>query len=406
VAWPDTWLVRTFVHDHRNVTDQKVRYGYARLEAWVSILLNLLLGTLKLVLGLLSGNIALTADAAHTYGDMASSVVLMASMRIAAQPPDEKHPHGHGRAEVIGTLALAALLIITAVEFAHPAIDRLLGLHPLPQKITKTMGWGMIPVLIVFWAVKEWMARFSSRLGERISSEALIGDAQHHRSDALATLLVVFSFVGTEMGYPRLDGLFGLGVVGFIGWAGLQLARKTVNRLMGEAPSEDLVTGIVSAAASIRGVRGVHGVDVHDYGSQRVTSLHVDVAPEMSAGESHRLATLVEEALRRRLGLTATVHIEAGRSPEIDSRLSRIEDVLQDFAKKEKAVLGFHAIHVTSSEMHSAVDLHLTLAPGLPVEDAHRIEHELAEKLILHIGVAKINVHCEPAGQEKSSPVP
>lgn len=126
-----------------------------------------------------------------------------------------------------------------------------------------------------------------------------------------------------------MDGLFGLGVVGFIGWAGLHLARKTINRLMGEAPSKDLVTGIASTAASIRGVRGVHGVEVHDYGNQKVTSLHVDVAPEMSTGESHRLATLVEEALLRRLGLKATVHIEAGRSPEIDSPLSRIEDVLQ-----------------------------------------------------------------------------
>jgi cation diffusion facilitator family transporter len=403
MIWPTGWMVRTFVRDHQKVTEQRVRHGYVKLECWTSIFGNLLLGTVKLVLGLATKSIALTADAAHTYGDMISSVVLLVSMRVASTPPDRKHPHGHGRAEALGTLGLAVMLIVTAVEFAHPAFDRLmLALKPPDAETQAAMeamrqyGWWIVPVLLAFWAFKEWMARFSGDLGRAISSSALIGDAAHHRSDALATLLVVCSFVGVKFEVLWLDGLFGLGVAGFIGWAGVRLAWEMMSRLMGEAPSEDVLARIVAAAVSVRGVRGVHSIEVHDYGNNQVASLHVEVAPQMKTADSHKVATLVEEALRRRLSMSAVVHVEVREGPAADTRAAQVEEALKAFVAAENAVLGFHAIHVASSEKYLSVDLHLTVRPGLPVEDCHRLEHELAEKLRERMGAVKVNVHCEP----------
>jgi cation diffusion facilitator family transporter len=329
-------------------------------------------------------------------------------MRVAASPPDQKHPHGHGRAEALGTLGLAAMLIVTAVEFAHPAFDRLMLAFSAPDpeqaqavQAMQATGWWIVPILLVFWAFKEWMARFSGDLGRAISSSALVGDAQHHRSDALATLLVVCSFVGVKVGHPWLDGLFGLGVAAFIGWAGLSLAWQMISRLMGEAPSEDLLERIVAAAASVRGVRGVHGIEVHDYGQHKVASLHVEVAPRMKTGESHKLATLVEEALRRRLDLAAVVHVEVREGPAGESRGAVVEEALRVFMAEERDVLGFHAVHVTASDRQLSVDLHLAVSPGLPVEQVHRLEHELAEKLRARMGAVTVNVHCEPARGEQ-----
>ena len=408
MIWPAGWMLRTFVRDHQSVGEQRVRHGYVKLECWTSIFGNLLLGTVKLVMGLLTGSISLTADAAHTYGDMISSVVLLVSMRVAASPPDQKHPHGHGRAEALGTLGLAAMLIVTAVEFAHPAFDRLMlvfsSADPEQARAIGAMqatGWWIVPILLVFWAFKEWMARFSAGLGKAISSSALVGDAQHHRSDALATLLVICSFLGVKVGYPWLDGLFGLGVAGFIGWAGLRLAWEMISRLLGEAPSEDLLARIVAAAVSARGVRGVHGIEVHDYGNHQVASLHVEVAPQIKTAESHKLATLVEEALLRRLGMAAVVHVEVREGPMADTRAAVVEEALREFAAAEPSVQGFHAIHVTASDKQLSVDLHLTVSPGLPVEQVHRLEHELAEKLRARMGAVTVNVHCEPAKGEQ-----
>jgi cation diffusion facilitator family transporter len=391
-------MVRKFVRNHERVENQRTRLGYVRLECWTSIFGNLCLGTAKLIFGVLTGSIALTADAAHTYGDMVSSVVLLVSMRLAVSPPDARHPHGHGRAEALGTLGLAALLLITAVEFAHPSFDRLVQPDPKRIELMSKLGWVMALLLLVFWAVKEWMAKFSADLGQAISSEALAGDAQHHRSDALATLLVVFSFVGAKFGVPWLDGLFGLGVTGFIGWAGLSLAWSMISRLMGEAPSEDLVAEIVAAAASIRGVRGVHGVEVHDYGNYKVASLHIEVASHLKTGESHKIATLVEDALRRRLGMSAVAHVEVyepSKEPNMRSRL--VEQVLAELVKTEPSVVGFHAVHIMSSDHQLSVDLHLIIAPGLPVEECHRLDHKLAAEIQKRLGAVKVNVHVESA---------
>lgn len=394
------WMVRKFVARPSDVTDQEVRSGYVRLECWTSIVGNIFLGSVKLVLGLITRSIALTADAAHTYGDMISSVVLLVSMRVAAAPPDKKHPHGHGRAEALGTLALAAMLIITAVEFAHPAFDRLVGLDRSVPAGMKQFGWLLIPVLILFWGFKEWMARFSGDLGKRISSEALEGDAQHHRSDALATLLVVCSFVGASFDMLWLDGLFGLGVAGFIGWAGVSLAWAMISRLMGEAPSEDIISRIMTAAAAVRGVRGVHSIEMHDYGNHKVVSLHVEVDGRMHTDESHQVATLVEQSVLRRLGYSAVVHMEVKKQPVSDARAEAVEAILRETVERERDVLGFHAIQVTSSDRQLAVDFHLTVRPGLTVEECHRIEHELAARVGQRMGTAKVNIHCEPAKRQ------
>jgi cation diffusion facilitator family transporter len=400
LVWPTQWMIRRLVHDHERVTEQRVRHGYVKLECWTSIAGNCLLGTAKLILGLLTGSIALTADAAHTYGDMVSSVILLVSMRVAAAPPDKRHPHGHGRAEALGTLALAAMLLLTAMEFAHPAFDRMVGWHQeqhgAAAESMRLFGWAIIPVLITFWAAKEWMARFSADLGRRISSDALLGDAQHHRSDALATLLVMFSFIGTRLGYVWLDGLFGLGVAGFIGWAGLNLAWRMMSQLLGEAPSEESMAAIISAAASARGVRGVHGVEVHDYGNHKAVSLHIEVPAAMSTADSHAIATTVEEAILRRLGMHAVVHVELPDGQAPANQPGIVEVVLQETVITEKSVRGFHAVQVTSSDRQLTIDLHLIVEHGLPVEECHRIEHELAAKLVTRLGAAKVSVHCEP----------
>lgn len=393
MVWPARWMIRRFVRDHQNTGDPRVRLGHARLEAWTSIAGNLLLGAAKLVLGLVANSVALTADAFHSFGDMLSSAVLLVSMKVAASPADRKHPHGHGRAEALGTLVLAALLLVTAVEFGHQGWHRLSAPEPV------MLGWAMVPVLLVFWGAKEWMARFSAELGRAVSSEALAADAVHHRSDAWSTLLVVLAFVGAELGRPGLDGLFALGVAAIIAWTGLRLAWGMMSRLMGEAPAEGLVAGIVSAAASVRGVRGVHGIEVHDYGQHKVASLHVEVAARLATAESHALATLVEEAVRRRLGLSAVVHVEASAEPppRRGPAAAEVEAALREFAESESSVRSFHAVHVFSSGRQLSVDLHLTVEPALPVEECHRLEHAVGELLRGRLGAAAaVNVHCEP----------
>jgi divalent metal cation (Fe/Co/Zn/Cd) transporter len=135
-------------------------------------------------------------------------------------------------------------------------------------------------------------------------------------------------------------------------------------------------------------------VKVHDYGDRKEASLHIEVAGELATGESHGLATLVEEALRRRLGLSSVVHVEVRDRATTDLRTETVDRALRELVATEAVVKGFHAVHVYRSDRDLEVALHLTVERGLPVEECHRIEHLFAESLRRRLGDDAVNIHC------------
>ena len=392
------FLLRTFIKNYSLTSDQNVRASYVKLECWVSILGNVSLGLTKLIISALTGSISLAADAAHTFGDMISSIVLIISMRIAVIPADHRHPFGHGRAEILGTLALSTMLVVTAVEFVHASFHRIMNPSIKTDLILSWNYWYIIPpLLILFWLFKEWMAQFSFELGKRIKSDALAADAQHHRSDALATLMVLISFIVIKFNAAWIDGICGIIVACLIGWSGIHMLWLTLNRLMGEAPDADMVSRIISAAAGVRGVTGVHGIEVHDYGNNKVISLHIEVSGNITTEDSHKIATLVEENIKRRMKASAVVHVEAKEiSGERACHSKEVEDILRKTIGQEPRLTNFHAVHITNSNRQIEVDFHITMKPGSTIEECHRIEHTLTDELIKKFGIIKVNVHCEP----------
>lgn len=300
-------LMEIFIKDYENTNDIGVRTRYGLLEAWVSIILNLILGLLKIIFGIIGNSLALIADAIHTLSDMITSIVVLFGFNTAKQPSDMKHPYGHGRAEPIFTLIIAVLLIVTGVEFIHAGIDRLRS--PL---VIKSINW-IIIIMVPATIIKEWLARLSFYLGKRVNSGMLMADAWHHRSDVFASIMVILAAVGSRMGYPILDGVFALCIAGLIIWTGFSLAKSMISSLLGEAPSDEFVSQIKGTAAEIKGVKGVHGVEVHDYGSTKICSVHIEVIPNLSTAQSHEIANTVEKTLKEKLGLLAVVHVDVIR---------------------------------------------------------------------------------------------
>lgn len=286
------------------MNDIKDRTHYGFLEAWISIIGNLILGLIKIILGVITNCIALIADAFHTLGDMATSLVVLFGFHAAKQPSDIKHPYGHGRAESIGTLIISILLIVVGIEFIHTAIDRLRA----PTEI-KNISW-IILTMLISAIFKEWLTRFSLRLSKLINSDMLKADAWHHRSDVFASIMVILAAIGSKMGFPRLDAVFALIIAGLIIWVGFDMARSMISFLIGEAPSKELVNQIISAATSVKGVKGIHGIEIHDYGQTKICSVHIEVTPSLSTTKSHEIANTVEESLKEKLGLSTVVHVD------------------------------------------------------------------------------------------------
>jgi cation diffusion facilitator family transporter len=310
------WLVRTFVPRADEVSDPRTREAYGLLEGWTSVVINLVLFTVKLVPGLMIGSITLVADALHSLGDLLGSAVVIWGFRAAARPSDAEHPFGHGRIESIATLFLGILLFVASWEIGQNSVLRLF--HPRPVHASVAL----LLLLAATVPLKEWLARLARELAGRIGSTALQGDFLHHRSDAIATAVVIVSLVAGRSGLDWVDGVGGLAVAGFIATAAYSLVRDAVDPLIGQAPTPQLLAEIRATATAVPGVEGVHDVAVHWYGGLIVTSLHIEVSDALDITSAHDLADAVEMALAGRFAGQAVVHVDpVNRSHPLDAAI-------------------------------------------------------------------------------------
>jgi cation diffusion facilitator family transporter len=280
------------------------------LEAWVSIAGNILLFAFKLAIGIATASISITADAFHTLSDVLSSVVVLFGFKMSSRGPDKRHPYGHGRMESIATLVISILLILTAFEFAKTSVER------LTNPVQVGGGWWAAAIMAASAAVKEWMARFAFSLGEDIDSSALKADAWHHRSDAIASILVAVGNLAAVRGLFWVDPVLGLGVSVLIAYTGWSLARDSADVLLGTQPPSEVVEEIRSCARQVAGVLEVHGIKVHDYGYHREVSLHVEVDKGLDLLTAHNVADVVEQRLEERLGAKVVAHIDPSDEDE------------------------------------------------------------------------------------------
>lgn len=291
-----------FPNANANVGVERAREG-ARV-GWASILLNVVLFVLKLWAGLITGSVAMIADAWHTLADSLSSVVVLVGFRMGARPADREHPFGHGRAELIAAVMIGTLLILVGLGFGREAVVRLLDHEPAQ------FSTFAIVVFAVSAILKEGLAQWSVRVGRRVDAPALVADAWHHRSDAIASAVIV---VGALLGarFWWVDGLLGLALAAMILHAAWDIIKDAAQWLMGSAPTEDFearVREVVGAVAP--GEARPHHLHLHSYGSHHELTLHLCLPGEMTVAEAHAVSERVEEALASELGVTATVHVD------------------------------------------------------------------------------------------------
>ena len=185
------------------------------------LVLNLAVAVAKIVLGFVTGAVSILSDGFHSLADSLSNVVGLVGVRIARKPPDRDHPYGHRKFETLAAGLIAGFLMLVMVEVLRTAVDRLR--HPQPPQITSlTFG-----VLIVTLAINLIVATYERRKGRELSSEVLVADSTHTKSDVFTSLTVIAALAGMAAGIPLLDPIAAFIVVGFIGRAGVEIALST-----------------------------------------------------------------------------------------------------------------------------------------------------------------------------------
>jgi cation diffusion facilitator family transporter len=370
-------------------TIEKSRSYFGKLGAWASILLNLLLFVVKLILGFVSGSLALIADAVHTLSDTVSSLIVLVSFYITEKPSDKEHPFGHGRAEFISAIIMSTLLTITAVELLQSSVERILN------PVSFTASWWIISVIFITVILKEGLAWYATGLSRKIRSDALLADAWHHRLDAISSLLVILAFIFSRYGYPYLDGPVGILISLIIIYSAYQIVKSPIDKLMGTRPDEELLDEIEQQTMGIPGVIGVHDVIIHNYGETFVISLHIEVDENLSFVEAHRIAEKVDKELRRSLDAHVTVHFD----PVMERTLlyTRVESVVQEFCQKTPECESFHDLRIDGEENSLSVWLDL-----VPSQEIKRLSvKKLIQQCTNYVsksfpGIKNISVKIEP----------
>lgn len=286
-------------------SDPAVRRACGAPCGGMGIGLNLLLFVGKLLAGLLSGSIAVTADAFNNLSDAGSSLITLVGFRLAGRKPDPDHPFGHGRAEYLAGLLVSAAILVMGGELLLSSVRRLFGGEaPVFSLLTAV-------ILAVSILVKLYMWFYNRAVGKRIDSAAMRAASKDSLSDTIATSVVLISLICSHLWSISVDGFAGIAVSLFILWSGFSSAKETVGLLLGRAPSAETVRTVRETVLRHPEVVGVHDMVIHDYGPGRLMiSLHAEVPGDRDIYELHDLIDDIENELCGALSCEAVIHMD------------------------------------------------------------------------------------------------
>lgn len=299
------WLVRHFVKNYQEIEKPEVRTEYGKMAGWVGIFCNLVLFAGKLAAGLVSGSIAIAADAINNLSDASSSIVTLLGFKLAAKPADKEHPFGHARIEYITGLAVAVMVLVIGIELGRTSIGKIID--PTPVNFTI---WSYA-VLVFSIVLKTWMAIFNRKIGRKINSTTLEATYADSRNDVITTSVVLFAALVAGFTGLNLDGWMGLCVAVFILISGIGLVRDTLNPLLGEAPDPEMVKYVGDKIAGYESVLGTHDLIVHDYGpGRRFASAHVEMSSQQDVILAHDIIDNIEQDFLEQDNIHLIIHYD------------------------------------------------------------------------------------------------
>lgn len=341
-----TLLTKLFIKDSASYNSPAVRRAYGVLCGAVGICLNLLLFVGKFSAGLLSGSIAITADAFNNLSDAGSSIITLIGFRMAGHKPDPDHPFGHGRIEYISGFLVSLLILLMAFELIKSSVVKIL--HPQELVFSPVI----VVILAVSIGVKCYMALYNARIGRQIDSAAMKATATDSLSDMLATTVVLAATLVVHYTHLSIDGYCGVLVGLFILYAGFQAARDTLNPLLGQAPDPAFVKQIEKIVMSFDPILGIHDLIVHNYGPGRVLiSLHAEVPADGDLLELHDTIDLAEHRLHSELGCSAVIHMDPVCIH--DKQTQRLKEIVQQVITGIDERLTLHDFRIVSGPTHT-----------------------------------------------------
>lgn len=367
-------LVKIFVKDYDKTEKVSVRTAYGVLASGVGIFCNVFLAAAKMIIGMLLHSVSVTADAFNNLSDAGSSIIGLVGVKMAEKPADEEHPFGHGRLEYVSALIVAFLVIEVGFTFFKDSIGKIRTPEELKFRLVS------IAVLVLSIGVKLWLGMFNKKLGKRIDSQVMMATAADSLGDVITTSATIVSILFWKFTGINIDGFVGLGVSLVVMWAGVGIARDTLEPLIGEAATPEDYRRIKKFVEKYDGIVGSHDLIIHNYGPGRsMASIHAEVPNDVSVENSHEVIDKIERDAAKELGIFLVIHMDPIETK--DQEVLKARKLTEETVAKLDSRLSIHDFRMVAGEEQINLIFDLVVPWDYSEEKGNDLMMELIVKL-------------------------
>lgn len=368
------FLVRHFVKDYEAVEKSAVRTSYGVLASMVGIVCNVFLFLVKFIVGLLLHSVSVTADAFNNLSDAASSIISFIGVKMAGKPADKEHPFGHGRIEYIAALIVSFLVLEVGFTFLKDSVSKI--------RTPETLNFRLISVVILILSigVKLWLGVFNKKLGKKIDSKVMMAVFTDSMGDVITTSATILSLVIFRLTGLNIDGIVGIGVALVVMWAGVGIAKDTLEPLIGEAIDPEEYDKVKHFVERYQGIEGTHDLIIHNYGpNQSMASIHAEVPNDADIEEAHELIDRIERDAVDELGILLVIHMDPIEMR--DEQVMTVRGEVEAALKELDPQCSIHDLRVVNGMGQINLIFDMVVPFEYDEEEKNNLQLQLMEKL-------------------------
>lgn len=289
---------------------QRTREGQ-QVTLWGAVI-GLGLATVQITTGILGRSQAMVADGIHSISDLVTDVAVWFGLRFSSAPPDADHPWGHGKIETLVSVLVGASLVFVGFGIGADALVR------IRDGVDTTPGaWPLLAAVLAIVS-KEFVYRWTMRVGRRIRNPALIANAWHHRSDAFSSIAALVGIAGARLGVPWMDPLAAAVVGVFIVRVGGKVLWRSFQDLLDRQAAPETVALVQAILDADPAVIDAHRLRLRAVGGVIVGDVHVVVDGEITVREGHAIVERLERATHTQVpGLgDLVIHVDPHPDPD------------------------------------------------------------------------------------------
>ena len=341
-------IFKLFIKNADDVQDAEVRSKYGKVASIIGIFANVLLFAIKLLAGLISGSVAIMADAFNNLTDASGNVINFIGFRLSIMPADKEHPYGHGRYEYLSAFIVSVIILLIGFELLKSGIEKIITPTEVEFSILTVV------ILVISILIKVFLSLLNGSGAKKINSNALKATQKDSFNDCVATFAVLVSLVISHFFSVSLDGVMTVAVAVFILLSGWSIIKETLSNLLGKPPEKERVEYIKNKLLSYNGVLGIHDLIVHDYGvGRQFASVHLEMPAETDVIESHEQIDKIEKDFMEEDGIEVVIHYDPVSTT--NPLAVKMRKFLHENVKSIDENLSAHDVRVVEGKLRNIV---------------------------------------------------